>query len=198
MKLTRFASFLVLALSLGFGVTACKTRAARTTPLGENGNGGQTGTNPSPGPGTVPGAGSEVSGSSTGLPSNAPGAHDGWTPNATQFEADTVHFAYDSSVVRPGDESKVGAVADYLKSNASTAVRVEGHCDERGTEEYNRSLGDRRALAVREKLAALGVEPSRVDTESFGKDRPEDPGHNEAAWSKNRRAAFILLTPPNK
>ncbi len=196
MKFSHLAS-LTFAIALAFSATGCKTRAVKTTPLGENGS-GTTGTNPNPGAGTVPGAGNEVSSSTTGLASNPAGAHDGWTPNATVFEADTVHFAYDSSAVRPDDTSKINAVAEYLKSNSADAVRIEGHCDERGTEEYNRALGDRRALAVREKLASMGIEPSRIDTESFGKDRPEDPGHNDAAWSKNRRAVFILLTPPNK
>ena len=90
----------------------------------------------------------------------------------------------------------MAAVADYLKANSAKAVRVEGNCDERGTEEYNRSLGERRALAVREELIRLGIDPTRVDTISYGKDRPADPGHDEAAWSKNRRDDFIVLTKP--
>ena len=90
----------------------------------------------------------------------------------------------------------MAAVADYLKANSGKAVRVEGNCDERGTEEYNRSLGERRALAVREELIRLGIDPTRVDTISYGKDRPVDPGHDEAAWKKNRRDDFIVLSPP--
>jgi peptidoglycan-associated lipoprotein len=91
----------------------------------------------------------------------------------------------------------VTAVADHLKANATAAVEVDGHCDERGTEEYNRALGERRALAVREELILMGVDGQRVVTKSFGEDRPIDPGHDESAWKKNRRAEFILLTPPN-
>jgi peptidoglycan-associated lipoprotein len=91
----------------------------------------------------------------------------------------------------------VGTVADYLKANSAKAVRVEGNCDERGTEEYNRSLGERRALAVREELVRLGIDPTRVDTKTWGKDNPaNDPGHDEAAWKKNRRDEFIVLTKP--
>src|SRR5262249_19328595 len=101
-----------------------------------------------------------------------------------------------SSVVRPGEKSKISAVADYLKSNQMTAVEIEGNCDERGTEEYNRSLGERRALALREQLIGLGIDASRVDTVSYGKDRPADPGHDEAAWKQNRRGEFVLETPP--
>ena len=74
-------------------------------------------------------------------------------------------------------------------------LRIEGYCDERGTEEYNRALGDRRALSAREYLAKLGINPEDIQTISFGKDKPADPGHNAAAWAKNRRCEFVLLTP---
>jgi peptidoglycan-associated lipoprotein len=87
-------------------------------------------------------------------------------------------------------------VADFLKQNPQAAVRVEGNCDERGTEEYNRSLGERRALAAREELVRQGITPDRVDTLSYGEDKPLDSGHNESAWKQNRRDDFILLTPP--
>jgi peptidoglycan-associated lipoprotein len=73
---------------------------------------------------------------------------------------------------------------------------VEGNCDERGTEEYNRSLGERRALAGREQLIGLGIDSGRVDTLSYGEDKPLSDGHNESAWKQNRRDDFILLTPP--
>ena len=75
------------------------------------------------------------------------------------------------------------------------ALRVEGNCDERGTEKYNLSLGERRALAVREYLANLGVDSRQVVTVTYGDAKPAVEGHNEAAWSKNRRDDFILLTP---
>jgi peptidoglycan-associated lipoprotein len=75
-------------------------------------------------------------------------------------------------------------------------VRIEGHCDERGTEEYNRVLGEKRALAAREGLIAEGVESGRIPTISYGEDKPAMPGQNEAAWKMNRRAEFLLLTPP--
>jgi len=122
--------------------------------------------------------------------------HVGWKEDADTFKGSTVHFDFDSSSIKKGEKSKVSSVADFLKSNASAAVRAEGHCDERGTEEYNRSLGERRALALREELIRDGVTPERVDTISYGEDRPIDPGHNEAAWKQNRRGEFILLTPP--
>ena len=77
----------------------------------------------------------------------------------------------------------------------STKLLVEGNCDERGTQEYNRALGERRALAAREALAKLNVDPMRVFTRSYGKDKPADTGHDEAAWAKNRRDDFVLLHP---
>jgi peptidoglycan-associated lipoprotein len=75
---------------------------------------------------------------------------------------------------------------------------IEGHCDHRGTLEHNRALGERRALALRQELIRLGVAPNRVDTVSYGEDRPTDPGHHAEARRKNRRAEFVSLTPPKR
>ena len=122
--------------------------------------------------------------------------HTGWVKDASTLAANVVHFGFDSSSLKSSEKSKVAAVAEFLKSNPAAAVEVEGHCDERGTEEYNRSLGERRALTVREELVRLGIEPNRVDTVSYGEDRPANPEHNETAWRENRRGEFILLTPP--
>jgi peptidoglycan-associated lipoprotein len=107
-----------------------------------------------------------------------------------------VYFDFDKSAIRTGEQGKLDEVANYLRANPSHAVRIEGNCDERGTEEYNRSLGERRALAGREYLVRLGIDPTRVDTITYGEDRPAVVGHNEAAWSKNRRDEFVVLTPP--
>jgi peptidoglycan-associated lipoprotein len=110
----------------------------------------------------------------------------------------TVHFKYDSAAVQKSEKANLEAVASALGADATLKLLIEGHCDERGTDEYNRSLGERRALALREALAKIGVDPSRVRTISYGKDRPADPGHDEAAWAKNRRGEFVLLHPnPN-
>ena len=125
-----------------------------------------------------------------------PGSHQGWHEDAQALKSETVLFDFDSSVIKSSEKPKVAAVADYLKSNSAAAVRVEGNCDERGTEEYNRSLGERRALAVREELARLGIDATRVDTISYGKDKPAVQGHDESAWRQNRRDDFIVLTPP--
>jgi peptidoglycan-associated lipoprotein len=121
-----------------------------------------------------------------------------WPENREILKEYSIHFGYDSSAVRAADKSKIASVADYLKANPAVAVRVEGNCDERGTEEYNRSLGEKRALAGREELIRLGIESTRVDTLSYGEDKPANPGHNENAWKENRRDDFVVLTPPVK
>jgi peptidoglycan-associated lipoprotein len=111
------------------------------------------------------------------------------------LKQDTVHFDFDRYNVKTSELPKVQAVADYLKAQARDAVLVEGHCDERGTPEYNRALGERRADSIRESLISLGISADRIHTISYGEDKPVDPGHNEAAWAKNRRGEFILLIP---
>ncbi|MBI3875584.1 MAG: OmpA family protein [Verrucomicrobia bacterium] len=119
----------------------------------------------------------------------------GMVPDEQAFARDTVYFSYDSSTVATKELSKVRDVANYLRAWPSTKVVVEGHCDERGTEEYNRALGDRRALSIRTALIQQGVAADRVFTRSFGKDRPAAPGHNETSWWQNRRGEFVLLRP---
>ena len=110
---------------------------------------------------------------------------------AGQFEA--VRFAFDSAQVDDSERAKTEAISEYLKSNASTLVTLEGNCDERGSAEYNVSLGERRALAVRSYLMNLGIDGARIQTKSFGSERPKDPGHDESAWSVNRRVEFVLI-----
>jgi peptidoglycan-associated lipoprotein len=117
-----------------------------------------------------------------------------WTPAAEQpFAADTIYFEFDKSNVGPGEVSKITRVANAMKNYPGKGLRIEGHCDERGTEEYNRALGERRALSIREHLVRLGVDARQTDTISYGEDRPKVPGHNEAAWKQNRRGEFILM-----
>ena len=120
---------------------------------------------------------------------------EGMIKDAEALKSYTVHFAFDSAVVKKGEESNVSAVAAALATTAANKLLIEGNCDERGTEEYNRALGERRADALREALVKAGVSADRIRTISYGKDKPVDPGHDEAAWSKNRRGDFILLLP---
>ena len=109
--------------------------------------------------------------------------------------AQTVYFEVDRSEIYPDDLGKVEAVAGILAQDAQNKVMIEGHCDERGTEEYNRALGERRALSVRDALVGLGVSADRVRTMSLGEDRPADTGLDDAAFARNRRGEFVLLKP---
>ena len=107
----------------------------------------------------------------------------------------TVYFDTDKSDLKPAARSTIEAWANYLKANGPQTMTIQGYCDERGTREYNLALGDRRATAVKNYLVALGVAPNRVQTISYGKERPVDPGHTEAAWAKNRRGVAVPSAP---
>jgi peptidoglycan-associated lipoprotein len=98
-----------------------------------------------------------------------------------------IYFAYDQYTLSPEAQESLRYNAEILNRSANVAVVAEGHCDERGTAEYNLALGDRRARSAVEFLASLGVKPERLSTVSYGSELPVDPAHNEAAWSKNRR-----------
>jgi peptidoglycan-associated lipoprotein len=103
-------------------------------------------------------------------------------------------FGLDSSELDDAGRAVVSGNADIMKKYPTWAVTIEGHCDERGTAEYNLALGERRAVAVKAYLVALGVAPDRLRTVSYGKEFPFDMGHTESAWSKNRRAHFVITS----
>jgi peptidoglycan-associated lipoprotein len=103
-----------------------------------------------------------------------------------------IFFEYDSSEITAAARSVLDADADLLRRYPSWAITIEGHCDERGTAEYNLALGERRAVAARAYLATLGIDGGRLRTVSYGKEFPFDPGHDESAWSRNRRAHFVI------
>jgi len=102
-----------------------------------------------------------------------------------------IYFAFDSSKIRPGDARTLDASADWLKSHPDQLALIEGHCDERGTNEYNLALGERRANAAMSYLLARGIEAGRISIISYGKERPGCADHSEACWSKNRRDIFL-------
>jgi len=104
----------------------------------------------------------------------------------------TVFFAFDSSNLDSSAKNAMKSNADFLKSNAKVDIQVEGHCDERGGRQYNLALGERRAKSVRDYLIAMGVEAKRLSTISYGNERTVSEGHDESAWSKNRRANFVV------
>ena len=101
-------------------------------------------------------------------------------------------FDFDKAEIRTDQHDKLAADGTWLRSHPSVKVRIEGHCDERGTASYNMALGERRAAAVQEYLVSLGVDASRMQTISYGKERPFAMGHDEAAWAQNRRGHFVV------
>jgi peptidoglycan-associated lipoprotein len=105
-----------------------------------------------------------------------------------------VFFPLDTSDLDDAGRATAGANAAVLKKYSTWIVTIEGHCDERGTAEYNLALGERRALAVKTYMVSLGIPPDRLRTVSYGKEFPFDPGHDENAWSKNRRAHFVITS----
>ena len=104
---------------------------------------------------------------------------------------ETVYFPFDSDHLGPQEQEKLARLSENM-SNQGGSLVIEGHCDERGTVEYNLALGERRANAVKRYLVQLGVSSSRISTISYGKERPVIQEHNESAWSQNRRAEFKI------
>lgn len=109
-----------------------------------------------------------------------------------QIIDEDIYFDFDQSVIRADAQEVLRKKAEFLRSNPGVSVVIEGHCDERGTAEYNLALGERRALAAKAFLMNLGISSSRLSTISYGEERPVDPGSNEEAWDRNRRAHFVL------
>ena len=157
-----------LAALLAVGLVACRSQSGPTSgPSGSSGAGEFRDTGPSGG-----GGGAYFPGSSPGLT--------------------TIYFDYDESDLRADAKSGLKANAEFMKSNGSSAVLIEGNCDERGSEEYNLALDMRRAEAAKRYLVDLGVESSRLSTISYGEERPAASGSGESAWAKNRRDDFKI------
>jgi peptidoglycan-associated lipoprotein len=133
-------------------------------------------------------AGVDTNAANNGLNLELLGDSDSKTAGGLQ----TVFFGFDSSTLDSSAKDAMSANAEFLKTNAKVDIQVEGHCDERGGRQYNLALGERRAKAVREYLIALGVEAKRIAVLSYGSERPVAEGHDDSAWSKNRRANFVV------
>ncbi len=114
--------------------------------------------------------------------------------NAVEIAFTPVYFGYNKYTIAQEEMEKVGALAELMIAEPSYLLLVSGHCDERGTIEYNVSLGEYRAQSIRTMLVNFGVEPERIQTISMGEEMPADAGHNEAAWRLNRRAEFAFYT----
>ena len=105
-----------------------------------------------------------------------------------------IHFDFDKSDIRADSREILQKNADWLQNNPDIKIQIEGHCDERGTAEYNLALGERRAMSTKKYLISLGISADRIYTISYGEELPIDPNHSEDAWSKNRRAHFLVIT----
>jgi len=199
MKHARIAHLLIAALILSIGVEGCRPKPKAPTPIpsGKLGVDARDNTFPQERGQSLP---PTTDANATPIPNPGvipqvrPNLED-FIQNRDRFASDKVYFDFDRATIKPSETGKLDEVVSYLKANPTHAVQIEGHCDERGTEQYNLSLGERRALAAREYLVTAGIQPERVFTISYGESRPADPGHNEAAWAKNRRCEFVLLTP---
>jgi peptidoglycan-associated lipoprotein len=203
MKLNIMTFPLAIALAAAMATTGCHKGPPKTTMIPDNHpivgpNGDNLSTLPPSNP--FPDNNNNVSGVNTGVNPNTFAEGNAWdigkyTQDHDALAAYTVHFAFDSAVVTGTEAAKLDIVADKLRSNPSARLLIEGNCDERGTEEYNRALGERRALALREELVKKGINADDIHTISYGKDKPADDGHDESAWAKNRRGDFVLCLP---
>ncbi len=174
MHLFRLRAFFLAAASLAaLSLTACQSTGRGR---GAGGGGGADG--------------DYVNGTALGTP--LPERQEGLSflgANVDRNKFAPVYFGFDSSSLASGEKAKLHTVADFAKSSGSTII-LAGFTDERGTPEYNRGLGERRALTVREELIALGASAGRLQTVSFGAEMPADSGSGESAWAKNRRTEF--------
>ncbi len=173
MTATRLRLPMVLMLASAAALSGCVSKAPKELP-------------PEPGPAVAPGPDSNAM-----LRGPAPGS-------AADFlnfvmGQDTIHFAYDKWDIAPGDQQVLAKQAQWLMQYPAKHATIEGHCDERGTRDYNLALGEKRANAAKNYLVSLGVDPSRLSTISYGKERPIDPASNDAAWAKNRRAVTVVI-----
>ena len=107
--------------------------------------------------------------------------------------ATMIHFDYDKAIIRGGDAAVLDQKVAILQTNSALRIRISGHCDERGSDEYNLALGNRRATAAKQYLVSHGIDASRIETVSYGEERPIAQGHDEESWAQNRRDEFEIL-----
>ncbi|EQB30998.1 peptidoglycan-associated lipoprotein Pal [Sphingobium ummariense] len=140
----------------------------------------------------APGGTAAPSTGTGGVPSSGPvkGSQEDFIASVS---SDRVFFALDQYDIDAEDQATLQSQAAWLQQNPSVRVTIEGHCDERGTRDYNIALGERRANAAKNYLASLGVDPGRITTVSYGKERPAALGSDEAAWAQNRRAVTVTI-----
>jgi len=175
-------------LPLFFALTLVLAACSDDKPQNYTGMGGDNG-------GGLPGGSDQVNpgGDASGIP---PGPRGNFNPDSADYQtlaSDTIYFDFDKSTISGPERSKLDAVSQWFKANPGNALFLAGHADKRGTPEYNRALGERRALAVREYLVGLGLPAGMLYTNSYGSDRPAVDGDTEEAYAKNRRVEIGVI-----
>lgn len=170
MKLRSLLTLTVLAVTLS--LTSCASKKAKTDSVD----------------GGVDSASQMDNGNNNGMALELNGDSDSNRAGALK----TVYFGYNSSAIEGDTRDSLNSNAEFLKTNAAVKIQVEGHCDERGSVQFNLALGERRAKSVRDYLVAQGVASNRISVISLGKEKPVSFGHDEESWSKNRRANFLV------
>lgn len=198
MQRKRWAVILICMALAGLMLTTASCSKKKVIPdpvvgANQSGGAGGPGTSGSGGSGNGPGGngGGDLSGGTSGGAGGSEGGAYGASGYGDVIDED-VYFSFDSAVLSGEAQENLRRKAEWLKSHADKNVTIEGHCDERGTNEYNMALGDRRAESAKSFLSTLGIAASRMNTISYGEERPADSGHGESAWSKNRRAHFVV------
>ena len=178
----KFSTILALfAMTLAVVTTGCKYDKAGKGGAGD----GTTGSDI---------AGQDISGGDTGMIAGASeGKFEDLYTRCTDVNFAPVYFGFDSTVVPQGELGKIDAVAQHLTDKTDRVVVVEGNCDERGSSEYNMSLGENRAIIIRNYLVQNGIAADRIQTRSYGAEKPAVDGHDESAWAKNRRGEFAIF-----
>ena len=176
---------LPLLLALTLALAACgDDKDANYTGMGDNSSGG------------LPNGGTDTLASGDAASGIPPSARGNFNPNDADYQtlaSDTVYFDFDQSTISGAERGKLTAVAEWFKSNPGHSLFLAGHADKRGTPEYNRALGERRADAVREFLVGLGLPAGTLYTNSYGSDRPAVDGDTEEAYAKNRRVEIGVI-----
>ena len=178
----KFSTILaVFAVALSVATTGCTYDKAGK---GGAGNGAGTGSDI---------AGQDISGDSGSISGASEGKFEDLYTRCTDVNFAPVYFDLDSTVIKQGELAKIDAVVQHLTAKTDRVVVVEGNCDERGSSEYNMSLGENRAIIIRNYLVQSGITADRIQTRSYGSEKPAVEGHDESAWSKNRRGEFAIF-----
>ena len=171
----KFSTILaVFAVALSVATTGCKYDKAGKGGAGSDING------------------QDISGESGSISGASEGKFEDLYTRCTDVDFAPVYFGFDSTVVPQGELGKIDAVAQHLTAKTDRVVVVEGNCDERGSSEYNMSLGENRAIIIRNYLVQSGIAADRIQTRSYGAEKPAVDGHDESAWAKNRRGEFAI------